>query len=128
MQRNGALNSADNHTSSMTVHYLTDAHQTIYLDDEHITQTTTMTPSSLEGDPHAYIVTTPTISTATYGLTLLANTQLRWTNNLPEACIHTRLPENLRKPLLAQVPTITRKIVDKPNNAKDTCSIHNQDF
>jgi len=128
MERNGAINSVDNHTSSVTVHLLTDTHQTTYLDDEHITQTTTMTSSHLEGIPHAYIVTAPTFSTATYGLALLASNQLRWTNNLPKACIHTRLPENLRKPLLAQVPTITRKNVDTPNNAKDTCAIDNHDF
>ncbi len=87
-----------------------------------------MTSSHLEGVPNAYIVTTPTFSTATYGLTLLANKQLRGTCNLPEECIHTRIHETLRKPLLAQAPTITRKNVDKPNNAKDTCTIHSHDF
>jgi len=83
-----------------------------------------MTSPHMEGVPHAYIVTTPTFSSATYGLTLLASTQLRWTTNLPEEYIHTRLPESLRKSLLAQVPTIARKNVDTPNNAKDTCTIH----
>ena len=87
-----------------------------------------MTPSYLEGVPHAYIVTPPTFSMATYGLTLLASKHLRLTFNLQEACIHTRIPVNLRKPLLAQVPTITHKSVDKPNNAKDTCTIHRHDF
>jgi hypothetical protein len=35
MERNGALSSVDNHTSSMPVHPLIDTHQTTYLDDEH---------------------------------------------------------------------------------------------
>ncbi len=87
-----------------------------------------MASSHLEGVPHAYIVTTPTFSTATYGLTLMASIQLRLTCNLPEECIHTRLPETLRKPLLAQAPTITRKNVDKPNNAKGICTIRSHDF
>jgi hypothetical protein len=30
--------------------------------------------------------------------------------------------------VIAQVPTITRKNVDKPNTSKDTCTIHNHDF
>jgi hypothetical protein len=87
-----------------------------------------MTSLDMEGVPHAYIVTTPTFSSATYGLTLLASRQLRWTTNLPQEYIHKRLPKSLRNPLLAQVPTITRKNVDKPNNAKDTCTIHSHDF
>ena len=34
----------------------------------------------------------------------------------------------LRKALLAQSPTITRKNVNKPNTAEDTCIIHYHDF
>ena len=34
----------------------------------------------------------------------------------------------MRKSLLAQVPAITRKNVDKPNNTKDTCTIHCHEF
>ncbi len=86
---------------------------TTYLDDEHIIQTTNMTSPHLEGAPHAYIVTTPIFSPATYGLTLLASRQLRRTSKLPAECILTRVLESLRKPLLAQVSTITRKNVDK---------------
>jgi hypothetical protein len=56
-------------------------------------------------------------------VTLLANRQLRWTTNIPDEYIHAKLSENLRKSVLAQVPTITRKNVDKPNNAKDTYTI-----
>ena len=128
MQKNGELNFADNHTSSMTIQPIKGTHETTYIDDGHITQTTNMPSPHLEGIPHAYIVTTLTFSTATYGPTLLASRQLRWTNNLPEECIYTRFPENLRKPLLVQVPTIARKNVGKPNNAKETCTIHNHDF
>jgi len=128
MQRNGVLNPLDNHRSSMTFHPLTNTHQTTYLDDEHITQSTIVTPPHLEGVSHAYIVTTPTFSTATYGLTLMASKHLRWTCNLPEGCIHTRLPETLTNPLLSQAPIISRKSVDTSNNAKDNCTIHSQDF
>jgi hypothetical protein len=87
-----------------------------------------MTSPHLEGIPHAYIVTTPTLSSAKYGLTLLASRQIRWTTNLPEKYTHTRLPESLRKSLLAQVPTIVRKNVDEPNNSKDTCTLHSHEF
>jgi len=72
MQKNGVLSSTDNYTNSMTVHPLTDTHQTTYLDDEHITQATNMTSEHLQDVPHAYIVTTPTFSPTTYGLTLMA--------------------------------------------------------
>jgi len=128
MQKSGALNSADDHTSSMTAHSLMDTHLTTYLDDKRIIQTTIMTSPHLENVPHAFIVTTPTFFSATYGLTLLASRQLRWTTDLLEEYIHTRLPESLRKSLLAQVPTIANKNVDKPNNAKDTCTIYCHDF
>ena len=128
MQEDGALNSADNHTSSMTVHPLMDTHLTTYLDDKHITQTTSVTSPHLEGVPHAYIITTPTFASATYGLTHFTSKRLRWTVNLLAASIHTRLPESLRKLLLVQVPTIARKNVDTSNNAKDTCIIHSHDF
>jgi hypothetical protein len=36
MQKNGALSPTDSYTNSMTVHPLTDTHQTTYLDNEHI--------------------------------------------------------------------------------------------
>ena len=77
MQKNGALSPTDNNTSSMTAHPLTDTHHTTYLDDEHISQATNMTSEHLKGVPHAYIVTAPTFSPTTYGLTLLASRQLR---------------------------------------------------
>jgi hypothetical protein len=91
-----------------------------YLVDDHITHTTNMTSPHLDGVPHAYIVTTPTFSPVWYGLTLLASIQLRWTIIMLEECIPAWIPESLRNPLLAQVPTITCKHVDKPINAKDT--------
>ena len=108
----GTLNPADDFTCTMTIHSLVDTHHTTYLDDERLSQTKKMISPHLECIPHAYIVTTQTFFPATYGLTLLARKQLRWTTN-----IHAKLPENLRKSLIAQVPTITRKNVDKPNNA-----------
>jgi hypothetical protein len=129
MQKFGALSLAEDYTNNLTVHPLHDTQLTTYLDDERHIQSTTMTSPYLEGIPHAYIVTTPTFSSATYGLTLLAGRQLRWTTNIPDEYIHTRLPESLRKFFLAQVPpTIARKNVDKPNKAKYTCTIQSHVF
>ncbi len=34
----------------------------------------------------------------------------------------------MRKALLAQIPTVTRKNVNKIHTAKDTCTIHSHDF
>jgi hypothetical protein len=61
-------------------------------------------------------------------MTLLTSKQQHWTTNLPEEYIHTRLQKILKKFLLAQVPTIACKNVDKPNNAKDTCTINCHEF
>ena len=128
MQKIGIFNPADNFTNIMIVHPLVDTHHTTYLDDDKISHTTSMLSPHLEGTPLAYIVTTPTYSLATNGLTLMASRQLRWTTNIPENYINTKLPEHLRKSLLTQVPTITRKHVDKPNTAKDPCTIHCHEF
>ena len=84
--------------------------------------------SHLEGIPHVCFVTTPTFSPAMYGLTLLTSRQLHYTTNIPEEYIQAKFPESMRKSLLAQVPTIIRKNVDKTNNAKDTCIIHCHEF
>jgi len=128
MQKAGILNHADDYIGTMTVHPLVDTHHTTYLDDERLSKMMTILSPYLEGTPHAYIVTTRTFSPATYGLTLLVIRQLRWTASIPDKYIHAKLPENPRKSLLAQVPTITRKNVDKPNNAKDICTIHYHEF
>ena len=73
MQQAGALSSANNHTSSMIAHPLLGTHLTTYLEDKHIILTMSMTSRDMEGVPHAYIVTTLTFATTTYGLTLLAS-------------------------------------------------------
>jgi len=77
MQKNVALSPTDNYTNSMTAHPRADTHHTTYLDYEHISQATNKTSEHLEGVPHAYIVTAPTFSPTTYGLTLLASIPLR---------------------------------------------------
>ena len=128
MQGEGILNPADNLISNMTAHPLTDTLHTTHLDDERISHTTTKISPHLEGTPHAYIITTPKFSHATYGMTLMANRQLRWTATIPTECIDDKLPEDLRKTMLAQVQTITRKNVDKTIAAKNTCTIHSQEF
>ena len=130
MQKTNVLSPTDTYTNSITVHPLTDTYHTTYLDDEHTSHATTMTSEYLTNVPHAYILTAPTFHPTTYGLTVLTSRQLRWTYNynIPENYILTRLPETLRKDLLAQIPAITRKNVNKINTAKDTCTIHNHDF
>ena len=128
MQRTGVLSPTNMYTNTMTVHPLTDPHHTTYLDDEHITYATNLTSKHLQDVPHAYIITTPTFSPTTYGLALLANIQHRWTYNIPNNYIQAWLLEALRKALLDPSPTITRKNLNKPIPAKDTCTIHCHDF
>jgi hypothetical protein len=60
----------------MRVDLLTDTYLTTYSDDEHISPETTMTLPHLEGVPYPHIVTMPTFSPSTYGLTLLESRQL----------------------------------------------------
>ena len=128
MQRNCVLSPIDIYTNTMTVHLLKDTHHTFYLDDEHINHATNLTSEHLQDVPHAYIITKPTFSPTTYRLTLLASRQHRWIYNIPEKYIQAWLPKTLRKALLAQSPTISRKNVNKPNTAKYTCTIHCHDF
>jgi len=128
MQKSGILSPTDIYTNTMTVHPLTDPQQTTYLDDEHITHATNLTSEHLQDVPHAYTITTPTFSPTTHGLTLLASRQHRWTYNISEQHIQAWLPETLRKALLAQTPTITRKNVNMPTFAKDKCTIHCHEF
>ncbi len=77
MQKHGAQTSSDNLNNTMTLDPISDTHLTTYPDDEHITQETNITSPHLEGVPHAHIMTLPTCTPATYGLTLLAKRQLR---------------------------------------------------
>jgi hypothetical protein len=92
MQKAGVLNPVDDYTDTVAVHPLVDTHLTTYLDDERLIHAATMLSPHLEGIPHAYIVTTPIFSSATYGLNLLASRQLRWITNIREEYIHTKLP------------------------------------
>ena len=57
-----------------------------------------------------------------------ADIYVRWTYDIPDNYIPARLPKTLRKALLDQTPTITRKNVNKLNTVKDTCTIHCHDF
>jgi len=112
----------------MTVHPLTDPHHTTYLDDEHITHATNLMSEHMQDVPHVYTIRTLTLSPTTYGLTVLASRQHRWTYTISKNYIPAWPPETLRKALLAQSPTITRKNVNKSNSAKDTCTIYGHDF
>ena len=61
----------------MTIDCFKNIHDTTFLDDEHIASGTYLTSKHLDGTPHAHVITLPTFSPATYGLTLLASRQLR---------------------------------------------------
>ena len=63
----------------MTFDSMTNNFDTTFLDDETIASGTYVTSPHLEVTPHAHVVTLPTFSPASYGLTLLARRQLRWT-------------------------------------------------
>ncbi len=67
----------------MTVDSMTNIYDTTFLDDEPIASGTYLTSKHLEGAPHAHVITLPTFSPATYGLTLLTSRQLRCTATLP---------------------------------------------
>jgi hypothetical protein len=112
----------------MTVDPITDTYPTTYANDDHIAPCMHITSPRPEGVPYARIVTLPTFFSTTYGLTLLASRQLRWTSNILATNIPTWIPNSLRKPLLNQVPTVTRSIVDKLIHAKDTCTVHTHDI
>ena len=128
MQQQNILSPTDTYVNSITAHPLTDTHHTTHLDDDPISTATNLTSVHLKDVPHAYIITAPTYHPTTYGLILLASRQHRWSYNIPNKYIPTYLPETLRKALLAQIPTITRKHVNKPSIAKDRCYIHCHDF
>jgi hypothetical protein len=112
----------------VTVGPVLDIRNSTFLDDEPIAPGTYLTSKHLEGTPHGHEVTLPTFSPATYGLTLLASRQLRWTTTLPQTSIPYLIPDILRQLLLNQIPTITRANVDRLTSAKDTCTIHSPAF
>ena len=107
---------------------MNNTYDTIFLDDEQIASGTCVTSHHMEGTPHAHVVTLPTFSSGTYGLTLLASRRLRWTTNIPQTNIPSWIPDSLRQPLLSQTPTITKANVDRMLPAKDTCTIYNKEF
>ena len=73
--------------TTMTVESFTNTHDTTFLDDEPIASGTYLTSQHLEGTPRAYVLTLPTFSPGTYGLTLLVSRQLRWSTTLPYTSI-----------------------------------------
>ena len=80
----------------MAVDPVMNAYDTTFLNDEPIAPGTYLTSKHLEGTPHAHIITLPTFSPATYGLTLLASRQLRWPTTLPHSSIPPWILDNLR--------------------------------
>ena len=91
---------------------MTNTYDTTFLDDEPVASGTYSTSKHLEGTPYAHVITMPTFSPATYGLTLHASRQMRWTATLPQTSIPSWIPDNLRQPLFNHTPTITRANVD----------------
>jgi hypothetical protein len=70
----------------------------------------------------------PSISPATYGLLLIANTQTRWTTSIPNTLIPTYIAQNIRQSMLQQRPTIIRSNTEDPKISRDTCSVTSLDF
>jgi len=128
MRKQGIQASPAQLHTTMIVESMTNTYDTTFLDDEAIASGSYLTSKHLEGVPHAYVITISTLSLATYGLTLLASRQLRWTTTLPQTSIPSWIPDSLRQPLLNQTPTITRANVDRLILAKDTCTIHSTEF
>ncbi len=128
IQKEGAINSSETLHNTMTLDTTPDGHATTFLDDEPIASGTYLTSPHLESAPHAYIITVPIFSTATFGLTLLASQHLRWTITIPKTSIPTWVPDSLRKSLLNPIPPITRSSLNRLAPAKDTCTIHTKEF
>jgi len=105
-----------------------DARASTILDDEPIASGTYIASTHMESVPHAHIVTLPTYSPSTDGLILLVSRQLRWAGILPTDSIPNWLPDNLRKPLLNQIPIITRVNTDRLVLANNTYTIHRREF
>ena len=112
----------------ITIDSMNNTFDTTFLDDEEIASGTYVTSPRLEGTPHAHVVTLPKFSPATYGLTLMASRQLRWTTNIPQMSIPSWIPESLRQPLLNQSPTVTKASADRMPPAKDTFTIYIKEF
>ena len=83
MQKQGKQTSPDHLGKLMTIGPIMDTRNSTFLDVEPIAAGTYLTSTHLEGTPHAYVITLPTFTPATYGLTLLASRQLRWSTTLP---------------------------------------------
>jgi len=78
--------------------------------------------------PYLHVITLPTHSLPTSGLTLLAGRQVRWTVSTPDGLLPPSIPEDTRKSLLLQIFTISRRIVNPPRPARDPCTIYNPAF
>ena len=90
------------------------------LDDETIHTNTLLIDPNI---PYLHIITLPTHSQTTYGLTLLVSIQVRWSASIPHDMIPPILKDT-RKKLLLQPPMITRRHVDTPRPARDSCTIY----
>jgi hypothetical protein len=87
-----------------------------------------MTSPHLGGVPHIYVVTLSKFTHVTYGLTLLASRQHRWSTSLPTTAIPAHIPDTFKTSLLHQFTTDTRTNTDKPVHAKDTCTVNILNF
>jgi len=76
MHKQGIQTSLAQLHTIITVDSMTKTLDTTFLDDEPIASGTYLTSTHLEGILHAHVITLPTFSHGTYGLTLLASRQL----------------------------------------------------
>ena len=98
MHKQGIHTSSTQLHTTITIGAFTNTHGITYLDDEPIASGTYLTSKHLEGTPHARLITIPTFLPATYGITLLASRQLRWSTTLPQTSIPTWIIDSLRQP------------------------------
>jgi hypothetical protein len=77
MSKQGIHTSPDQLHQMITVDSMNNTYYTTFLDDDQIASGTYVSSQHLEGTPDVHVVTLPTFSPATYGLTLLTSRQLR---------------------------------------------------
>ena len=116
MQSQGRTTDPSSLPNIATVHIRTGPPYHAELDDDPIHSNTLLIHRNI---PYLHVITLPTHSLSTYGLTLLASRQVRWTRSFPE---------DTRKIYILQIPTITRRIVNPPRLARDPCTIYNPAF
>ncbi len=128
MKAEGIQTSSEHLKTTMTVEPDKFPHYYNSIDDEPIQTDIDILFPHLERAPYMHGVTLPKFTLTTYGLTLLASRQLKWTTGTPPTTIPIHIPDALKTSLLHKVPTVTRTNAYKPVHAKGTCTIFNPSF